>query len=772
LLSDNRHATRTECVRSISRTIASAAPALIVVCLAGFVFAFPNQTQDIYRDIAQKIVLGPINPEAEGLVGHLGIWKEPVFGLLGVVLLCLGVRLHTQLTFAALRNTQAYLCPSSIVVQNIMPVFLAVLPILMMALGLMLARVDANVQVRVEGFLRQAYYESSIANGVAQPVAADDAAAFAKVVGHYNAMLQYSAIAMLAIGLFIGIVLFIRRHRSGRLLLSISNSEFKLYPALTVGLITASAIVIFSMAIALYPLQIALFLTPLLTFCLFCFALLASADALRRLSSVTGFPVLPAVVALPFIFTLADLNDNHAVRYNKVAHASTSKSLPTAAEEFKEWFSQRDDKNQFNASRPYPIYIVAAQGGGIYAAYHAAAFLGDVQQMCPNFAHHIFAISGVSGGSVGVSVFNALLRTAEVGQTFDTRTGCLVTVRGRSGPRFVEAASAALGNDLWSPLQAALLFPDFLQRFLFWPVPSFDRARSLEHGLEQAWADIPNHVNFLEDKKALPQLMGAPFATHWDSHAFRNVPALLLNTTEVGTGRRRVIAPFSFNGAGDLQFFPLQNDSAKQQATYQLPLSTAAILSSRFPWVTPDGWVDSALVGGEVGAKSRIVDGGYFENSGVATAVDLIKEIYNYLREHDAEKRVAINLVILTSAGFSSSQTFSPGETFGPIQTMLNTRQSRAAIEIDRAKTDLRRLMTANISFNPIEVRLRGLGYPLPLGWRLSTTTRYLIEFQLGSRLNCKEPPDPASKVIRDEGYSGSNTADCAKAAIFTDLSH
>ena len=57
----------------------------------------------------------------------------------------------------------------------------------------------------------------------------------------------------------------------------------------------------------------------------------------------------------------------------------------------------------------YPVYIIAAEGGGIYAAHHAAVWLSRMQDICPSFAQHIFAISGISGGSVGGSVFAGLI---------------------------------------------------------------------------------------------------------------------------------------------------------------------------------------------------------------------------------------------------------------------------------------------------------------------------------------------------------------------------
>ena len=116
-----------------------------------------------------------------------------------------------------------------------------------------------------------------------------------------------------------------------------------------------------------------------------------------------------------------------------------------------------------------------------------------------------------------------------------------------------------------------------------------------------------------------------------------------------------------------------------------LPLSTAAVLSARFPWVTPLGWISGIQADekDEDNAKMRLVDGGYFENSGVATALDLIKEL---TRASSLDINIEINLIILTSAEFSPERWLGSGETLGPIQTMLNTRTARGLIEIERAK--------------------------------------------------------------------------------------
>ena len=84
--------------------------------------------------------------------------------------------------------------------------------------------------------------------------------------------------------------------------------------------------------------------------------------------------------------------------------------MKSAAEEFEQWYASRPDLEVYDE---YPVYIVAAQGGGMYAADQTAIFLSRLQDNCPAFRNHLFAISAVSGGSVGAATFVSALRLAE-----------------------------------------------------------------------------------------------------------------------------------------------------------------------------------------------------------------------------------------------------------------------------------------------------------------------------------------------------------------------
>ena len=84
-----------------------------------------------------------------------------------------------------------------------------------------------------------------------------------------------------------------------------------------------------------------------------------------------------------FIVLLAtfDLNDNHAIPRQEAPALEPAQPVIAA---FNDWLGSRlerwDELRQ--GAKPgakHPVYIVAAQGGGAYAALHAALFLAQAQ---------------------------------------------------------------------------------------------------------------------------------------------------------------------------------------------------------------------------------------------------------------------------------------------------------------------------------------------------------------------------------------------------------
>jgi hypothetical protein len=354
--------------------------------------------------------------------------------------------------------------------------------------------------------------------------------------------------------------------------------------------------------------------------------------------------------------------------------------------------------------------IVAAEGGGIRAAYWTATLLAAIQEREPSFARHVYAISGVSGGSVGAVVFDALL--AQV----PGAGGKLCDVRGKAETSVERCAERLLGEDFLSPALAAFLFPDLVQRFLPFPVERFDRARALEASWEDAW------------KKGMGNdRMAESFDGLWTGDRAHRIPSLFLNGTWVETGKRMIAS----NLAVDARTF---NDTADVFSfiDYPIPASTAAHLSARFTYVSPAG---SLLKRNAKEAAAHIVDGGYFENSGTATALDVLAALY------ERSEKLNLDFVLVyvnNDPGEQETSAAEPAhhaayrwltELMSPIDALLNTRVARG--------TYSQSLTKEFVEANAPDKRRRYFHFGLkqekfapPLGWFLSAKSRRSIDEQ------------------------------------------
>jgi len=106
------------------------------------------------------------------------------------------------------------------------------------------------------------------------------------------------------------------------------------------------------------------------------------AALLTRTGDRRRLPVLSAVVLVAVLLSLFDMTDNHGI-------GLTNTELPRldrAVDVFKEWYESRGDREYYaSLKRPYPVFAVAASGGGLYAAHHAATVLARLQDQCPKF---------------------------------------------------------------------------------------------------------------------------------------------------------------------------------------------------------------------------------------------------------------------------------------------------------------------------------------------------------------------------------------------------
>jgi hypothetical protein len=488
-------------------------------------------------------------------------------------------------------------------------------------------------------------------------------------------------------------------------------------------------------------------------------------SAISEIGDRTGYPMISLIVCVVILFSWLDLNDNHAIRSKLIAPAkifvgwspisaaevlltdrveistvgdtmywrTLGPKLPSFTEAFTQWYNARPDniKARFSGAT-YPIYVVAAEGGGIYAATQSAIFLARLYDQCPAIAHHIFAISGVSGGSLGAALVAALVATKE--QQLGAKaakffSSCADNLPPKKDRFFENEAKKILAEDHLSPSIAAGLFPDFLQRFVPYPVESLDRARAFERSVEQSW-----HKFVSEEKNPFAE----NFRDLWSPTG--KAPMLLLNTTVVGSGKQSVIAPISDKEAPFTAFFGTSVGSrydAEVASRYDIPLSTAVGLSARFTAIAPAGYHADRDGPKEIWRKSHnLVDGGYVENSGVETAIgaaSAIKGLYSSAspQQDDHLVRLAtgispdVRLIIIGEPGKTLIPT-GLNELASPVAAMYNAR-------VERAKRAIQLAHSAASVVGPVSI---GWDYfKPPLGWAI---TRYTIE-TIGAHIGAAE---------------------------------
>jgi len=243
------------------------------------------------------------------------------------------------------------------------------------------------------------------------------------------------------------------------------------------------------------------------------------------------------------------------------------------------------------------VYLIATAGGGIRAAAWTADLLQSWQEQEPQFAARTFAISGVSGGAVGAAVFRAC----------------------QGDPRGARACiDAFMQQDLVAPLLSAWMFEDVLGNVLPSGVCSqqpgcgfLSRAAWFEAGLERSAPGLRRNLAG----------MAAPG------------PHLLLNSTWVESGGRAIASDIAL-----LQDFPGARDEI-DALRHDLPLSTAAHNAARFPYTNAIGELRTSDVdcrrrvpmdaasatSGPLLPCGHLADGGYYDNSGMATLSDVMR---------------------------------------------------------------------------------------------------------------------------------------------------
>jgi hypothetical protein len=218
----------------------------------------------------------------------------------------------------------------------------------------------------------------------------------------------------------------------------------------------------------------------------------------------------PSLAVVPIVWYLALGNlPDHTLRGTKFAVQPPER--PRIAEHFSEWRARLPDRD---AS---PIFVVSAAGGGLRAAYWTATMLAIADDhTCGEFGRHVYAYSGVSGGSLGIAAYLAQRRVWEA-KPADERC--------QAGRR--AEIMEFLHQDFLAPVAGSLLLAEMTQRFVPFDYLDDDRGSVLAKAWSRAWDRAFPGASGLFDKPFL-EVFG------------KNAPAVFINATAVESGRRAI----------------------------------------------------------------------------------------------------------------------------------------------------------------------------------------------------------------------------------------
>jgi len=324
--------------------------------------------------------------------------------------------------------------------------------------------------------------------------------------------------------------------------------------------------------------------------------------------ALTNFRMSPwGAVAVLFMILFSRWNDNSKLR--RVMDEAPVRQ--TIEQNLLGWLRARsllnNDSIKHQKDTVFPIILIAAEGGGIRALNWTALILQRAGTIYPDFMNHVYAISGVSGGGVGSVFYNTYLRDSLSGEpTFKSPFA--------GSENFKNAISA----DFLSDVTGALLFPESVQRLLFFPVEYFNRDRKLEDSWSYAY------------KKNLKlESMEEPFLQIWlkdTSYRYR-IPNLLINGVMAESGQKTITSNLDIRQDTSHAF----DDDIDVIHTlgYDIPIKTAASLCSRFPLITSGG----LLCRNGEDPMGHIIDGGYKENTGIETLWQFMIALRPHLRD-------------------------------------------------------------------------------------------------------------------------------------------
>jgi hypothetical protein len=306
---------------------------------------------------------------------------------------------------------------------------------------------------------------------------------------------------------------------------------------------------------------------------------------LDRAQPIASIKIPYRFLVLIWLLFCSFFNQDHPIRILKKVGAELR---PTVQAHFESWAKHVERKTTKDS---IPIYLVTAEGGALRTGAFTALVLSKLTDLDSNFSKRIYAYSTVSGGSLGAGFFQSI---QGIKNKLPDHTLSLAS------KQFFEM-------DFLSAVTGKLVFAEIVQYLIPWHCPNLDRAIALEKSWEAGWANtiLNNKSNPLEQPISVSE----------------NDPAILFQTVEVETGLPCIWSNLNLQGAIALS----SNRDLATGYKKNIALSTAILLSARFPLLSPAAMFENQIGNNKI--RRHYVDGGYFDNSGQETMLQLIQSL-------------------------------------------------------------------------------------------------------------------------------------------------
>ena len=414
--------------------------------------------------------------------------------------------------------------------------------------------------------------------------------------------------------------------------------------------------------------------------------------------------------------------------------AASTQVPPGPADILQGWLAAHPNANQ-------PLVIVTTSGGGIQATAWTVRVLTKLESEFSGqngtypFRNSVLLISGVSGGSIGAMLYgdSFLGRPKEAPDctqrpNIDDQLNC-------------NAKISSLRQVAWG-----LAYPD-LQRavapLLTAQSPYRDRGWAIEEVLRTTMAQ--------------PDATLADWSAQtWGANG--NMPAFIFNSTIADIGGRFVFTNFTTPGID--QAFPRRAPNFRDlYPGCDIKAVTAARLSAVFPYVSPMTRADLPCPSNsEKHPTFHLADGGYYDNDGIASALEWLNQAAGNLTNVAADAKKADTfaghpVVWITIRSFPEFPDKTPiqiesdrakgywgsaRQLVAPIATQVAVR---TAAQRARNDYDIQRLLLAGVHYWPIAFSGKGadctspdsstgqdLAEDPPLSWHLTRRQQRMID--------------------------------------------